>query len=207
MLVQYALRIAGRAAGIAKAARRPLVAFDPAIVAVLRSQPVVEFGFEADIMFDGRQIGLQPLDQRRERCIVDEDAVLGVRDDVGELVVEQSRVDRMENSAGTDDAEPGSEMAVVVHRQGGDAVAGTDADPLQRLSHPARIMGQARPVRADGRPVGAGGDDFAVPCSRSAWSISRMMRSGKSCIAPSVPIRASPQEGASCLKHNSKQAI
>jgi fatty-acyl-CoA synthase len=50
------------------------------------------------------QIALQPLDQRRERCIVDEDAVLGVGDDVGELVVEQPRVDRMETSAGTDNA-------------------------------------------------------------------------------------------------------
>ena len=31
-------------------------------------------------------------------------------------------------------------MAVVVHRQRGDAVARLDAEPLQRLRHPPRIM-------------------------------------------------------------------
>src|SRR4051794_1707927 len=42
------------------------------------------------------------------------------------------------------------------------------------------------------------------PCSRSAWSRIRMMRSGNSCIAPSIAISASPSEDA---HHGAKTAV
>src|SRR5438067_4931682 len=43
-------------------------------------------------------------------------------------------------------------------------------------------------------PSGRAATISRLPCSRSAWSISRMMRSGKSCIAPSAPISGSPRQ-------------
>src|SRR6185369_3065729 len=44
-------------------------------------------------------------------------------------------------------------------------------------------------------PSGRAATISRLPCSRSAWSMSRMMRSGKSCIAPN-DIGASPSRGA-----------
>ena len=55
-------------------------------------------------------------------------------DDVVELVVEQPRIERVEDAAHADHAEPGDEMAVVVHRQRRHAVAWLYAKPLQRLA-------------------------------------------------------------------------
>ena len=47
--------------------------------------------------------------------------------DVGELVVEQPRVDGVEHPAHPDRAVPGGQMVDMVHRQRGDAVAGLHA--------------------------------------------------------------------------------
>ena len=49
----------------------------------------------------------------------------------------------------------------MVHRQRRDAVAGLDAEPLERLGHAPGIVGDALPVGPDGRSVGPGGDDLA----------------------------------------------
>jgi hypothetical protein len=82
MLVDNALRIAGRAAGVAEAAGITLVAVHPAIVAVLDADPVVELVLEAYIMFDGRPSWLQTLDDRLKSLVVKKDTVLGVVADI-----------------------------------------------------------------------------------------------------------------------------
>jgi hypothetical protein len=101
-------------------------------------------------MPDRRQLGLQPLHESLERGVVEDHAVFGMVDDVAQLVVEQPRVERVEHSAHADDAEPGDQVAVVVHRQRGDAVAGLDAHPLQSLCQAPGIMSDTLPVGAMG---------------------------------------------------------
>ena len=106
MLVEHALGVAGGAAGVAKAAGIALVALVPAVIAVLGGDPGVELVLEADEMLDRRPLRLQPLDDRLEGLVVDEDAVLGVVADIGKLLVEQARVERMQHPAHADRAIP-----------------------------------------------------------------------------------------------------
>jgi hypothetical protein len=53
-------------------------------------------------------------------------------------------------------------MTVVIHREGGDSVAGLHSKPLERLRHSAGDLRQLGPVRPDGGSVRPGGDDFAI---------------------------------------------
>ena len=192
MLIEHSLRIAGRSARITEAAGIPLVAFVPATVSILSVEQSIEVVVEADVLLDRRPLRLHSLDQRREGAIIKEDAVLRVIDDILELVVEQPWIERVENAAHADDPEPSDEMAVMVHRHGRHAVAWFHAKPFERLRQtPGSCATRFQFVRwVD--PSARAQTISLDPCSRSAWSISRMIRSGKSCIAPSKPTSASP---------------
>ena len=155
VLVEHAFGVSGGAASVAEAARIALVALVPAIVAVLGGQPIVEFAVEADVMLDRRPARLHSFDQWREGGVVEEHAVLAVVDDIFELVVEQPRIERVEDSAHSDHAKPGGQVTVVIHRQRADAVTRANSGPLQRLRHSASVMRDADPVRANDRAIGA----------------------------------------------------
>src|SRR3954468_5006744 len=102
MFVKHALRIAGRAAGVAEPAGIALVAVVPAVVSAFAGQDIVEFIVEADIMTDRLKARLQSLNHRFERRIIEDHAVLGMTDDVAKLVVKEPRVERMQDAAHPD---------------------------------------------------------------------------------------------------------
>ena len=126
-----------------------------------------------------------PLDQRLERSIVEQNLILGVVDDIFELVVEQPRIYGVQHAAHADDAEPGDQVTVVIHGQRGDPVAGFYPEPLERLAS-RRASSAARQSVRTVVPSARAATISRVPCSRSAWSRVRMIRSGNSCIAPSI---------------------
>jgi len=78
MLVEHALGVPVVPLVYTQAARVPLVAFMPAIIAILGVEQVVELAVEADVMLDRRPTRLHPLNQRRECRIVEQHPVLGV---------------------------------------------------------------------------------------------------------------------------------
>ena len=153
MLVQHALGMARRTAGVTQAAGVPLVELDPADVAVVTAEPVEEAGIaarpltiEADEAFDAAELRAQPLDNRRKRRIVKQHPILGVIDDVDDLFIEQPRVDRMQHCTDPGGAVPGGEVMGVIHCQRRDAVALRDTVRGQRLCHAPREEMDARPV-------------------------------------------------------------
>src|SRR5438874_1252212 len=82
----------------------PIVALGPSEVVGLAGDQRLEAvlagrGVEADIMLDRRPLRLQPLDRRREGAVVEQHPVAGMVGDVDELLVEQARVDRVDDSA------------------------------------------------------------------------------------------------------------
>ena len=166
MLVQHALGVAGGAAGIAEHAGRALVALDPGIVAAFgrdqRGETVGAVAVHDDIMLDADPALAQPVDDRLEGAIVQQHAVLGMIGDIDQLLVEQARVDRVDDAAHADDTVPRRQMIAVVHRQRRHPAAGADAEPFQCLREPPRIMGDAGPGRAGLTAIGPAGHDLAA---------------------------------------------
>jgi hypothetical protein len=121
-----------------------------------------------DVALDGRQPLLQPLHQRHEGEVEEEQPVLGVVDDVDDLLVEEPRVDRVIDRADAGDAVPGLEMPPGVPGERRDAVAEPEAVPGQALRH---LQG----ARADLAIAGA--MDRALDRARHDWP-RRMLRRG-----------------------------
>ena len=71
--------------------------------------------------------------------------VFGVVDDVGDLLGEQARVERVVDRADAHDAVPGLQVAPGVPGQRRDAVAELDAVPVEALRH---LRARARGCRA-----------------------------------------------------------
>src|SRR5678815_5973475 len=129
MLVEDAFRVTGRTRGVAETTGIALIPLDPAVIAVLRREPLYETilpfdGIEADIMRDRPPARLHPVDDRLENAVVKEDAVFRMVGDIFQLVVEQPRVDRVQHPAHPAGTVPGGEMPRVVHGESRDSVAG-----------------------------------------------------------------------------------
>src|SRR3546814_18943934 len=115
MLIENALWIAGRAAGVAEHRRLALVAFDPGIIVAFGGDQILELAIiETDIMLDRLPTRFQPLDDQGEGDVVEEDSILGVVGAVDQLVVAQTRVDRLEDAAHAHGAIPRDYVAAVV---------------------------------------------------------------------------------------------
>src|SRR4051812_16836028 len=115
-----------------------------------------------------RQLRPQALDQRNKARFDKEQPVLGVVDDVDDLLVEEARVDRVAHRADAGDPVIQLEMAEIVPRQGADPVAGSDPEPQQRLCEtPRAALGLPVGVAVD-RPIDEAGDhlDIAVIARR-----------------------------------------
>ncbi len=83
-----------------------------------------------DVVPDRLPLRRQLLHQRREAQVEEDDLVLGMVDDVAELIGEEARVDGVADGADAGDAEIELVMAVAVPGEGPDAIADADAEPL-----------------------------------------------------------------------------
>ena len=159
MAVQHALRIARRARRVAQRAGGALVELGPLelrrfrrdqrlVTARLRQRGRrhVRVVGEDHAAFELRQPRLQLLDQRHERRIEEQPAILGVIDDVGDLLFEQPRIDGVADEARAGHAVVDLEVPEVVPGQRGDAIALLHAEPLQRVRELARA-GECLAVR------------------------------------------------------------
>ena len=168
MLVQHSLGIAGCPAGVAQPDRIALVEVHPFEAAILgvdqvtvRQIAVLRRRIEQDEMLDRRQLAAQPLDDRQEHRVEQQHAVLGMVDDIDQLLVEQPRVHRMQHAAQARAAVPADQMMAVVHRQRRDAVALGHAQPDHRRGEPPRVLPDLAPVRSRQTAIGPARDDFA----------------------------------------------
>ncbi len=175
VMVEGALGRSGRARGVAQAAGRGLVEHRPVVLGRLtRDQAFIASDLEAGSWQMGivgqhedalelRQLRRQALDQRQEHRVGEQIAVLGVVDDVGDLVREQARVDRVADGADARDAVVELEVPVIVPGERRDPVALADPElRLQRvgqLPDPAAERGIGDPVRG---LVGAAGDHLRL---------------------------------------------
>ena len=69
---------------------------------------------------------------RHQRLIDDDDAVLGMVDRVSDLLRKEPKVDRVQDGADGGDGEIGFEMLLAIPAKAADAVTGFDAEPMQR---------------------------------------------------------------------------
>ena len=113
-------------------------------------------------MLDAGPLRLQPVDDRLELRIVEQHPVLGVIDDVEQLVIEQARVDRVEHAADPYSSIPGDEMPAVIERERADTVALANAEVAQCLRHFQRIAPDAGPICPHLAAIGIAGDNFAA---------------------------------------------
>ncbi len=176
--VEHALRVAGRAGGVAETGRRLLVEPAPfAVFAVLLDQGLeTERAVQADAghvalvghhdhRLDALHVGAPFDDGRQEGKVGEEDLILGVADDVAELVGEQPRVQRVAHRADPHDRVPGLHVAAGVPGQRRDPVAGLHAQPLERVGESLGPRADVGVGGADDRSFDRTGDDLtpAVP--------------------------------------------
>ena len=172
---QHAFRMAGRSRRVAQARGRVLVELGPFEIVALRSKQVL-VAREArngrlrkmravgkrNPMLDARARGRELFDQRREREIEEHDLVVGVVDDVDELVVEEPRIDRVDDRAHPRDGIVELEMPIAVPRQRADPVARLHPQPPQRARQPAGARVRVAIRIAVNRPLDRPRDDLGV---------------------------------------------
>ena len=148
---EHALRVAGSARGVAQRRRSVLVELRPLEIIGLgcdeilvagksrdrRLRPVAAVGHRHPVLHAFARCG-ELLDQRREGEIEEHDAVLGVVDDVGELLVEQTRIDRVGDRAHARDRVVQLEVAVAIPGERSDPGSGRDAQPRHCAGETAR---------------------------------------------------------------------
>ena len=169
--VHDALGVAGGAARVAHGRGGALVEHGPVEAGLLGGQqPLVGEGLPEgrgvalaghDDGLDGLQLVLDGGQQRDQRGVHDDEAVLGVVDDVGQLIGGEPDVERVQDRPHGGDGEVGLEVALVVPGEG--------ADPVPRLDPQAgegggQLLGPGRHLGEGGRAVPAllDGDDGAV---------------------------------------------
>ena len=137
-----------------------------------------------------RHVDLRPhlFPQRQQRFVDEHRAVVGVVDDVGELVGVEAEVERVEDAADERDAEVGLEVRAVVPAERGDAVAGADAEVEQGAGEAPGAAGEVARRCSDGST-----------CPRRRETISRRR---KTCFGAAEDRRQrerdSPSSGRSC---------
>ena len=85
-------------------------------------------------MLDSLQLIGDRLDQRQQRRVDEDDFVLGVVDDVFELLMRQADIQGVDDGAGAGDAEVEFQMLIIVPGEGTHAVARLDAQCLQGIA-------------------------------------------------------------------------
>ena len=174
MAVEHALRLAGRAGGVAHAGRPVLVDLSPGEVAVDLADPVLHRppGREArspasrrvgqhDHLPQRIEFRPQGLDQRQEARIAEQHAVLGVVHDPGDLVGKQPRIEGVIDTAHPHDAVPGFQVTGRVPGERGHALARLIPGPRQALCQLERAAAQLGIGRAHDRPLQRARHDLA----------------------------------------------
>ncbi len=150
--VEHRLRVARGAAGVAHAGGRVLVEFGPLVLVGLAANPVLVADQARNAAVGGQAVriaqrhplahrgalGMHGLDDGQEGQVKAHDAVFRVVDDPRHLVGVQARVDRVQHAARAADAEVHLHVAVAVPGQRGHAVAGLQAQAVQRVRQLAR---------------------------------------------------------------------
>ena len=144
--VDDALRAAGRPTRVTHGRGGALVEVGPREAGLLgRQQPLVGERLaegrgvplpDHDDRLDGLQFVLDACQQRNEGGVDDDAAVLGVVDDIGQLLGRQPDVQRVQDRSHAGDGEVGLEVALVVPAEGADAVTRLDAEPGQGGGQP-----------------------------------------------------------------------
>ena len=163
--VDHALRVPGRAAGVAHQRRGPLVQLRPVEVRAFGGQQLVVpqyavaerrrvAGTVDDERLDSSQLVANRRQQRDQRVVHDDDPVPGVIDDPGHLRAGQPDVERVQHRAHGGHPEVRLEVLLVVPAEGPDRVAGSDAQPRQRARQPSRVGRHLLVRRASGARTG-----------------------------------------------------
>ena len=161
MAVEHALRVARRTRRVAERRRGALVELGPGVVVAGGCNPVL-VGDEIEtvgrrktgavrqhhVALDATDLRRDLLDDRQQVRIEDQHAIFGVADDVGDLLVEQPRVHRVQHGAHARHAVEALDVAVRVPRERRDPVAGTDALQFQCLRQSPRASLDRRVVGA-----------------------------------------------------------
>ena len=154
MAVEHALGLAGGSGRVAEGGCRALVEPGPGkvVVGLLHQLLVAVKGAARRQARRGHVLGVghhdhgggavaepgdQPLDQRDEGEVDEQDTVLGMVDDVGDLPVEEPRVDGVDHGTHAGDGEVELVVAVAVPGQGADAIARGYAQALEHAGQPA----------------------------------------------------------------------
>jgi hypothetical protein len=134
-----------------------LVVEDARVVGDLVAAAVVH----DDHVPDGRHRVDDRPEQREHRAVDEDDLVLGVVGDVGQLLGEEPHVQRVQHPAGAGCGEVQLQVAGGVPGERGHPAVGADAEGVQHPAQPARPLGPLR-VRRAGHAAGVVGDDRRV---------------------------------------------
>ena len=176
MAVGHAFRVAGGAACVTERGRSVFVHPRPAAgsggVGVCQQfgVPVHTHGLgrgerlvaDDDDVGDARGAVDDPPQLRREGAIHNDHSIAGVLDDVSDLVVGQTQVERVYDGSHGRDREVCREVGGTVPAQCGDHVARTDADPRERTSKPVDLVAELAERGLDGPLVSAVVDDLGA---------------------------------------------
>ena len=145
MAVDDPLGVASRTRGIAHRGRRALSEFRPGIVRRLAADEgfVIDGGLKFarsigslahnDIELHRRQLLSHTLQQRHQVAIDKDHLVLGIVDDKGELLSEQTQVERVQDRSQTRNGKIQLQVTIRVPAEGCDAVAWLCACLVQRI--------------------------------------------------------------------------
>ena len=174
--VEHALRVAGRARGVAERRGGLLVEIGPLQGAGLvgdqlliaqqvgdlaRGRHVRPVGHHHDVLH-GLELGEHALDDRQQVEVDEDDLVFGVVGDVGDMFGREARIERVQHGADAGDAEIELEVAIGVPGDGADPVSELDAQSLERLSQLLGTLGRIPVAVAMDRALDRAGDDLDV---------------------------------------------
>jgi len=171
--IEHTLGMAGGARGVAQRRGGVLVETRPRVAVALRldeflvaQQPgQIELGHvraigQHHVVLHRFQLRREFLHQRAEAQVEKQHLVLGVIDDVADLLGRKPRVDRVQHHARAGHAVVELQMAPGVPRQGGDGRVAAELQRGERVGDLARPPGHAGPVGAMHRPLHAAADDL-----------------------------------------------
>ena len=114
-------------------------------------------------------------------------AILGVVEDVGDVVRREARVHGVADRAHAGDGVEDLEMPRGVPGERGDAVAALHAEPAQRVREQAGAAFDAGVIGAARAAIDLARDDLGPRVVRAAWRISDEISSGWRCMKPCIP--------------------
>ena len=172
--VERALGVAGRAARVAEAGGGALVELGVVEARLVVGEQVLVADHvrqrarvavaDDDVVLDRLEARRDLLEHRHQRVVDEDDLVLGVVDDVAELLLEQADVERVQHRARAGHAHVDLEVLLRVPHEGRDPIAVLDAQLLQRLAEPVDAVAD-RGVRQPRRATVGQRHDLA--CRRS----------------------------------------